>query len=118
MQTQSWSICSGQQNIKGKHLILLESIFILNISSHVLLQVGKGYRDVVKPASRSNVVNHGKVNTKHVTSRLNDKLNLIEEKAEIRVGDKVEVKHPAETVVHKGTVRFIGKVDFTEGDGR
>ena len=56
-------------------------------------KAGKGYRDAeaLRPAPRPTVVNKGKVDIRHVASRLTDCLEASREKQEIRVGDRVRV---------------------------
>lgn len=88
--------------------------------------------------SRPTIVNKGKVDISHVSSRLTDCLAVIEEKQEVRVGDRVRVtdlvqvassnqllaQSHASGVGHyargrsecDGTVRFVGSVDFVDDD--
>ncbi len=62
------------------------------------------------------MVNHGKVDTSHVSSRLTDCLAKIEERQRqvLRVGDRVSVKTGGKK--HQGILRFIGQVDFVDDD--
>ena len=68
-------------------------------------------------------MNRGKVDVSHVSSRLTECLAVIEEKQEIKVGDRVRVNIPdpnkrakEASAEEEGTVRFVGKVDFTRDD--
>ncbi len=94
----------------------------------------------MKPTSRPTVVNKGKVDISHVSSRLTECLAVIEEKQEIRVGDRVRVTglvqvasgnqllqqshaaglgHYAKGMSEcDGTVRFVGTVDFVEDENK
>ncbi len=69
------------------------------------------------PTRTPNVVNRGKVETSHISSRLTDHLAVIEERSDVRVGDRVKVKDleavNADRIIEiMGTVRFVGRVDF------
>ena len=80
-------------------------------------------------------VNHGKVDVSKVSPRIHEAMTVIAEKGkdEIRVGDRVLVEdllvdaHGGNTTSNSnnsktgscfGTVRFIGRVDFVEGDNK
>lgn len=58
-------------------------------------KVGRAFREESKPVPRANVVNHGKVDTSNVVSRLTDCLNVIEEKQEVGV---TEIHFPEHTM--------------------
>ena len=83
-------------------------------------------------------VNHGKVDVSKVSPRIHEAMTVIAEKGkdEIRVGDRVLVEdllvdahgggnsssssnsNNSKTSSCFGTVRFIGRVDFVEGDNK
>ncbi|TRY74970.1 hypothetical protein TCAL_11612 [Tigriopus californicus] len=67
-------------------------------------------------------VNHGKVPIAHVKPRLTECLSVIEEKHGIRVGDRVNVKDlqtaPGVPEECKGTIKFIGEVEFMHDENR
>ena len=97
--------------------------------------MGKNYRDtealkaLAGASKQPYTVNHGKVDISHVSSRLTEALAVIEEKAEIRIGDRVRVRDLNQQRHHihhtkgekandvgEGVVRFVGKVDFVMDD--
>ena len=75
-------------------------------------------------------VNHGKVDVSKVSPRIHEAMTVIAEKGkdEIRVGDRVLVEdllvdgttcsNNSKTGSCFGTVRFVGRVDFVEGDNK
>jgi hypothetical protein len=71
-------------------------------------------------------VNHGKVDVSKVAPRIHDAMSVIAQKGncEIRVGDRVNVDElGANDGSSKkrscfGTVRFVGRVDFVNGDNK
>ena len=78
-------------------------------------------------------VNHGKVDVSKVAPRIHEAMTVIAEKGkdEIRVGDRVLVEdllvsnadngnnsNGNKTGSCLGTVRFVGRVDFVEGDNK
>ena len=72
-------------------------------------------------------VNHGKVDVSKVSPRIHEAMTVIAEKGkdEIRVGDRVLVEdllvdgNNSKTAGSCfGTVRFVGRVDFVEGDNK
>ena len=102
-----------------------------------LAKAGKNYRDpfeqerqsYAQTASRPPMtrVNHGKVDVSKVAPRIHEAMSHIAEKGkdEIKVGDRVNVvdlmPNDGSTTKKKsciGTVRFVGSVDFVEGDNK
>ena len=69
-------------------------------------------------------VNHGKVDVSKVAPRIHEAMSHIAEKGkdEIKVGDRVNVVEINDGTAKKksclGTVRFVGSVDFVEGDNK
>ena len=99
-------------------------------------KAGKYYKDPVEQDRNSYVltasrppmtrVNHGKVDVSKVAPRIHEAMTVIAEKGkdEIKVGDRVNVEElVANDGSHKtksclGTVRFVGSVDFVQGDNK
>ena len=95
-------------------------------------KVGKNYRDPMEIERNAMTrppmtkVNHGKVDVSKVSPRIHEAMTVIAEKGkdEIRVGDRVLVEDllvsndSSKTGSCFGTVRFVGRVDFVEGDNK
>ena len=73
------------------------------------LQTEKVARPVYKP-----VVHHGKVDVSHVRAKFHTAMEAIAERTEVRVGDRVWVEEVVAGRGCKGTVRFMGSVDFVD----
>ena len=78
-------------------------------SEYKPVQSERTVRTVYKP-----VVNHGKVDVSHVRAKFQTAMEAIAERAELRVGDRVWVEEVSHGRGCKGTVRFMGSVDFVD----
>lgn len=108
------------------------------VAPNKVTKVGRHYRDpeeeLVAGSKSTTIsrppmtkVNHGKVDVSRVGSRLTEAMTNIAAKGstEIRVGDRVNVtdlgrkndNQGKKSACH-GTVRFVGSVDFVEGDNK
>ena len=66
---------------------------------------------VARPAYKP-VVHHGKVDVSHVRAKFQTAMEAIAERTEVRVGDRVWVEEVTPGRGCRGTVRFMGSVDF------
>merc|ERR1712050_406113 len=76
-----------------------------------------GYKAVLAEPKRAPVkpvVNHGRVDVSHVQAKFHTAMAVIAERSEVRVGDRVFVKEVTPDKGCKGTVRFLGSVDFVD----
>jgi len=103
--------------VKGMRYFRCDKNHGIFISANKVSKAGKGYRAISsdpKPTPTKPVVNHGKVDVSHVQAKFHTAMAVIAERSEVRVGDRVFVKEVTPTKGCKGTVRFLGSVDFVD----
>jgi len=87
------------------------------VPANKISKAGRAYRAVQQDTVKRPVkptVNFGKVDVSHVQGKIQTAMQIIADRAEIRIGDRVYVKEVMPGKGCKGVVRFIGSVDFVD----
>eukprot|EP00090_Calanus_glacialis_P040977 TRINITY_DN7180_c0_g1_i2.p1 TRINITY_DN7180_c0_g1~~TRINITY_DN7180_c0_g1_i2.p1 ORF type:complete len:672 (+),score=124.75 TRINITY_DN7180_c0_g1_i2:72-2087(+) len=103
--------------VKGMRYFRCDKNHGIFISANKISKAGKGYKAVSSEPKRvpiKPVVNHGRVDISHVQAKFHTAMAVIAERSEVRVGDRVFVKEVTPDKGCKGTVRFLGSVDFVD----
>ena len=104
--------------VKGMRYFHCENNHGIFVSPNKLSKAGSDYKPVqterVSRAAYKPVVHHGKVDVSHVRAKFQTAMVAIAERAELRVGDRVWVSEVSNGRGCKGTVRFMGSVDFVD----
>ena len=104
--------------VKGMRYFHCEPNHGIFVSPSKLSKAGAEYKPVqtervARPAYKP-VVHHGKVDVSHVRAKFHTAMEAIAERTEVRVGDRVMVEDVAAGRGCRGTVRFMGSVDFVD----
>merc|ERR1719384_3096864 len=90
-------------------------IFVLpNKISKAGAEYKPAHNETVKKLPYKPVVNHGRVDVSHVRAKFQTAMEAIAERTEPRVGDRVWVREVSNDKGCKGTIRFMGSVDFVD----
>jgi len=103
--------------VKGMRYFKCDRNHGIFVSANKISKAGKGYKAVSTEPKRAPikpVVNHGRVDISHVQAKFHTAMAVIAERSEVRVGDRVFVKEVTPDKGCKGTVRFLGSVDFVD----
>ena len=103
--------------VKGMRYFRCDRNHGIFVSANKISKAGKGYKAVATEPKRAPVkpvVNHGRVDVSHVQAKFHTAMAVIAERSEVRVGDRVFVKEVTPDKGCKGTVRFLGSVDFVD----
>ena len=104
--------------VKGMRYFHCENNHGIFVSPQKLAKAGSEYKPVqtekvARPVYKP-VVHHGKVDVSHVRAKFQTAMEAIAERTEVRVGDRVWVEEVVAGRGCKGTVRFMGSVDFVD----
>ena len=103
--------------VKGMRYFHCDHNHGIFVSPNKISKAGSDYKPSQPETKRSQykpVVNHGKVDVSHVRAKFHTAMEAIAERTEVRVGDRVWVKEVVNDKGCKGTIRFMGSVDFVD----
>ena len=103
--------------VKGMRYFHCDHNHGIFVSPNKISKAGSDYKPSqpeMKRVQYKPVVNHGKVDVSHVRAKFHSAMEAIAERTEVRVGDRVWVKEVVHDKGCKGTIRFMGSVDFVD----